>query len=164
MVFRHPFGEWLHRLGRRHLRQSTRVAQLAEDEAWQQATLAPFIDGLQTIQDAVDEEDSEAFFDRSLAWLKDTQVFAANPYLDQQLKDLQPSVRRAYFLALQINKRELDESFGFLRGLLDAVMLRQSDRAAELVEEFILHQRNLVLESLLRVKQIEMAWARRHRR
>ena len=133
-------------------------------ETWQQATLAPFIDGLQTIQDAVDDEDSEAFFDRSLAWLKSTQVFAANPYLDQQLKDLQPSVRRAYFLALQINKRELDESFSFLRGLLDAVMLRQADRAAELVEEFILHQRNLVLESLLRVKQIEMAWARRHRR
>ena len=85
-------------------------------------------------------------------------------FFGQQLKDLQPSVRRAYFLALQINKRELDESFGFLRGLLDAVMLRQADRAAELVEEFILHQRNLVLESLLRVKQIEMAWARRHRR
>ena len=133
-------------------------------ESWQQSTLAPFIDGLQTIQEAVDEEDSEAFFDRSLAWLRDTQVFAANPYLDQQLKDLQPSVRRAYFLALQVNKRELDESFGFLRGLLDAVMLRQADRAAELVEEFILHQRNLVLESILRVKQIEMAWARRHRR
>lgn len=145
-----------------HLQLDLLVRRWAE--AWQQTTLAPFIDGLQTIQDAVDEEDSEAFFERSLAWLKSTQVFAANPYLDQQFGDLQPSVRRAYFLALQINKRELDESFGFLRGLLDAVMLRQSERAAELVEEFILHQRNLVLESLLRVKQIEMAWARRHRR
>ncbi|MDO9621508.1 MAG: GntR family transcriptional regulator, partial [Moraxellaceae bacterium] len=50
------------------------------------------------------------------------------------------------------------------KGVLDAVMLRQGERAAELVEEFCLHQRNLVLESLLRVKQIEMAWARRQRR
>jgi len=67
-------------------------------------------------------------------------------------------------LALQMNKRELEESFSFLRGLLDAVLLRQSERAAEYLEEFVMHQRNLVLESLFRVKQIEMAWARRHRR
>ena len=58
----------------------------------------------------------------------------------------------------------MEEAFGFLKGLLDAIMLRQSDRAVELLEEYLLHQRNLVLESLLRVKQIEMAWARRHRR
>jgi len=48
--------------------------------------------------------------------------------------------------------------------MLDAILLRQAERAEEYLEEFILHQRNLVLESLFRVKQIEMAWARRHRR
>ena len=58
----------------------------------------------------------------------------------------------------------MEESFGYLRGLMDAVLQRQSERAVELVEEYLMHQRNLVLESLLRVKQIEMAWARRHRR
>jgi DNA-binding GntR family transcriptional regulator len=133
-------------------------------EAWQQASLEPFMDGIQQIQAAVVEEDTELFFERSLEWLKSASVFAANPYLDQQLKDMQPSVRRAYYLALQMNKRELEESFSFLRGLLDAVLLRQSERATEYLEEFVMHQRNLVLESLIRVKQIEMAWARRHRR
>lgn len=133
-------------------------------EVWQQASLEPFMDGIQQIQAAVVEEDTELFFERSLEWLKSASVFAANPYLDQQLKDMQPSVRRAYYLALQMNKRELEESFSFLRGLLDAVLLRQSERATEYLEEFVMHQRNLVLESLIRVKQIEMAWARRHRR
>jgi DNA-binding GntR family transcriptional regulator len=133
-------------------------------EVWQQAGLEPFMEGIQTIQEAVVEEDTELFFERSLEWLKSASVFVANPYLDQQLKDMQPSVRRAYYLALQMNKRELEESFSFLRGLLDAVLLRQSERAAEYLEEFVMHQRNLVLESLFRVKQIEMAWARRHRR
>ena len=133
-------------------------------EVWQQAGLEPFMEGIQHIQEAVVEEDTELFFEHSLEWLKSASVFAANPYLDQQLKDMQPSVRRAYYLALQMNKRELEESFSFLRGLLDAVLLRQSERAAEYLEEFVMHQRNLVLESLFRVKQIEMAWARRHRR
>lgn len=133
-------------------------------EVWQQASLEPFMENMQQIQEAVVEEDTELFFERSLQWLKSASVFAANPYLDQQLKDMQPSVRRAYYLALQMNKRELEESFSFLRGLLDAVLLRQSERAAEYLEEFVMHQRNLVLESLFRVKQIEMAWARRHRR
>lgn len=133
-------------------------------EQWQQASLEPFMDGLQNIQEAVDDEDTELYFERSMVWLKSAAEFTANPYLDQQLQDLQPSVRRAYFLALQMNKRELDESFSYLRGLLDAILLRQAERAEECVEEFVLHQRNLVLESLYRVKQIEMAWARRHRR
>lgn len=133
-------------------------------EVWQQANLEPFMENMQQIQEAVVEEDTELFFERSLQWLKSASVFVANPYLDQQLKDMQPSVRRAYYLALQMNKRELEESFSFLRGLLDAVLLRQSERAAEYLEEFVMHQRNLVLESLFRVKQIEMAWARRHRR
>ena len=133
-------------------------------EVWQQANLEPFMENMQQIQEAVVEEDTELFFERSLQWLKSASVFVANPYLDQQLKDMQPSVRRAYYLALQMNKRELEESFSFLRGLLDAVLLRQSERAAEYLEEFVMHQRNLVLESLFRVKPIEMAWARRHRR
>lgn len=133
-------------------------------EHWQQSTLAPLMDGLQLIQEAADDEDTELYFERSMSWLTSASTFAANPYLDQQLQDLQPSVRRAYYLALQINKRELDESFSFLKGMLDAILLRQAERAEEYLEEFILHQRNLVLESLFRVKQIEMAWARRHRR
>ena len=112
----------------------------------------------------VDEQDVGGFYEGSFELLRDGHRFAVNPYLAHSLTDLQPSVRRAYYMALQVNKRELDESCGYLRGTLDAIMLRQPDRAAELIEEFVLHQRNLVLESLLRVKQIEMAWARRHRR
>jgi len=133
-------------------------------DLWRQNDLAPFIDAMSALQTAVDDQDIEAFYEGSFDLLQKAQRFAANPYLDNILADLQPSVRRAFYLALQVNKRELEEAFGFLKGVMDAVMLRQGEKAAELVEEFSLHQRNLVLESLLRVKQIEMAWARRHRR
>ncbi len=133
-------------------------------EVWRQNDLEPFLDELGTLQDAVDNQDIEVFYEGSFELLAKARRFLGNAYLDNTLSDLQPSVRRAYYLALQVNRRELEEAFGFLRGVMDAVMLRQGDKAVELVEEFALHQRNLVLESLLRVKQIEMAWARRHRR
>lgn len=133
-------------------------------ESWRQDELEPFLARLDTLRELVDAQEIEPFYEASFELLRDAQRFAVNPYLADILADLQPSVRRAYYLALQLNKRELEESYGYLRGIMDAVLLRQGARAGELAEEFVLHQRNLVLESLLRVKQIEMAWARRHRR
>ncbi len=133
-------------------------------EVWRQDDLTPFIDGINELQSVVQSRDIEGFYNGSFDILRRAQHFANNPFLDDMLDDLQPSMQRSFYLALQVNRRELDESYAFLKGVLDAVMLRQGDRAAELVEEFCLHQRNLVLESLLRVKQIEMAWARRQRR
>lgn len=138
------------------------VRQTAEN--WRQNQLEPLLEDLTTVQDAVDAQDSEAFYLGCFELLQKAQTFAANPYLDTTLADLQPSIRRAYFLALQLSKREMEESAGLLKGCMDAILLRQGERAAELVEEFALHQRNLIIESLLRVKQIEMAWARRNRR
>lgn len=133
-------------------------------DSWRQDELSPFMARMDELRTLVDEQDIGGFYESSFELLRDGHRFAVNPYLAHTLGDLQPSVRRAYYLALQVSKRELEESYGYLRGAMDAVMLRQPDKAAELVEEFVLHQRNLVLESLLRVKQIEMAWARRHRR
>ncbi|MDZ4296863.1 MAG: FCD domain-containing protein, partial [Moraxellaceae bacterium] len=133
-------------------------------EVWRQEDLAPFMNGVNDLQTAVQSRDIESFYNGSFDILRRAQHFTNNPFLDDMLDDLQPSMQRSFYLALQVNRRELDESYAFLKGVLDAVMLRQGERAAELVEEFCLHQRNLVLESLLRAKQIEMAWARRQRR
>lgn len=138
------------------------VRQTAEN--WRQNQLEPMLEDLSTVQEAVDAQDAEAYYLACFELLQKAQAFAANPYLDNTLADLQPSLRRAYFLALQLSRREMEESFGLIKGCVDAIMLRQGERAAELVEEFALHQRNLIIESLLRVKQIEMAWARRNRR
>lgn len=133
-------------------------------DLWRQQDLDPYLEDLARLRTAVDEQEVEAFHDGSLALMMKARRFAGNLYLDNTLADLHPSLRRACYMALQMSRRELEESWGLLRGLLDAILLRQSDKAVELVEEFLLHQRNLVIESLLRVKQIEMAWARRYRR
>lgn len=129
-----------------------------------QDELSPFMERMDELRGLVDEQDVGGFYEGSFELLRDGHRFTVNPYLAHTLTDLQPSVRRAHYLALQVSKRELEESYGFLRDAMSAVILRQPDKAAERIEEFVLHQRNLVLESLLRIKQIEMAWARRHQR
>ena len=48
--------------------------------------------------------------------------------------------------------------------VIDAILIRKSQQAALFMEDFCRHLRNLVLESLTRMKQIELAWARRSRR
>ena len=48
--------------------------------------------------------------------------------------------------------------------VIDAILIRKSQQATLFMEDFCRHLRNLVLESLTRMKQIELAWARRSRR
>ena len=138
------------------------VRKLAEN--WRQQDMETFVAQLQRLQALVGENDIGAFHEASFELFRMSYRFAANPYVEEILEDLQPAIRRSYFLALHTDRRELEESFSFLKGVVDSVLLRKGDQAAALVEDFCVHQRNRVLDSLTRVKQIEVAWAQRHRR
>lgn len=133
-------------------------------ENWRQQDMEAFVAQLQRLQANVDDHDIEAFHEGTFEFFRMAYRFAANPYIEDVLEDLQPAVRRSYYLALHTDRRELEESFSFLKGVMDSVLLRKGEQAAALVEEFCAHQRNIVLESLMRVKQIEVAWAQRYRR
>lgn len=87
-----------------------------------------------------------------------------NPYLMRYYQELLPSLRRSYFLTLNISRRELQESFDLFKLVTEAILIRKSHQATLFMEDFCRHLRNLVLESLTRMKQIELAWARRSRR
>jgi DNA-binding GntR family transcriptional regulator len=133
-------------------------------ENWRQQDMESFVSQIQRLQGLVDENDIEAFYESTFEFFRMAYRFAANPYVEEVLEDLQPAIRRSYYLALHTDRRELEEAFSFLKGVVDSVLLRKGDQAASLVEDFCVHQRNLVLDSLMRVKQIEVAWAQRHRR
>jgi DNA-binding GntR family transcriptional regulator len=133
-------------------------------ENWRQQDMESFVSQIQRLQSLVDENDIEAFYESTFEFFRMAYRFAANPYVEEVLEDLQPAIRRSYYLALHTDRRELEEAFSFLKGVVDSVLLRKGDQAASLVEDFCVHQRNLVLDSLMRVKQIEVAWAQRHRR
>ena len=107
---------------------------------------------------------TEKFYDFIFQSMARQHEMVGNPYLMRYYQELLPSLRRSYFLTLNISRRELQESFDLFKLVTDAVLIRKSQQATLFMEDFCRHLRNLVLESLTRMKQIELAWARRSRR
>jgi DNA-binding GntR family transcriptional regulator len=131
---------------------------------WRQADVEGFTALLEKMQQMVRDGDIEGFYENSFAFFRLGYRFSMNPYIEEMLEDLQPALQRGYYLALHTNKRELQEAFNFFKGVMESVLLRKGDQAADLIADFCLHLRNLVLDSLARMKQIELAWAARSRR
>ncbi|MFA3147660.1 GntR family transcriptional regulator [Acinetobacter baumannii] len=119
---------------------------------------------LEQLLEHVKAGDIEKFYDAIFQYLAEQQDMVGNPYLMKFYKELLPSLRRSYFLTLNTSKRELQEAFALFKLVTDAILIRKSQQAALFMEDFCRHLRNLVLESLIRMKQIELAWARRSRR
>ncbi|MFV5556588.1 GntR family transcriptional regulator [Acinetobacter baumannii] len=119
---------------------------------------------LEQLLEHVKAGDIEKFYDAIFQYLTEQQDMVGNPYLMKFYKELLPSLRRSYFLTLNTSKRELQEAFALFKLVTDAILIRKSQQAALFMEDFCRHLRNLVLESLTRMKQIELAWARRSRR
>ena len=106
----------------------------------------------------------EKFYDLIFEGLARQHEMVGNAYLMKFYQELLPSIRRSYFLTLNTSRRELQESYDLFKLVTDAVLIRKSQQATLFMEDFCRHLRNLVLESLTRMKQIELAWARRSRR
>lgn len=119
---------------------------------------------LEQLLEHVKAGDIEKFYDAIFQYLAEQQDMVGNPYLMKFYKELLPSLRRSYFLTLNTSKRELQEAFALFKLVTDAILIRKSQQAALFMEDFCRHLSNLVLESLTRMKQIELAWARRSRR
>ncbi|AXY55966.1 GntR family transcriptional regulator [Acinetobacter chinensis] len=119
---------------------------------------------LEQLAEQCRQGNTEKFFDLIFQGLSRQQDMVANPYLMKFYRELLPSVRRSYFLTLNTSRRELQESFDLFKLVTDAILIRKSQQATLFMEDFCRHLRNLVLESLTRMKQIELAWARRSRR
>ncbi|WP_312330953.1 GntR family transcriptional regulator [Acinetobacter variabilis] len=106
----------------------------------------------------------EKFYDLIFQGMAQQEEMVGNLYLMRYYQELLPSLRRSYFLTLNISRRELQESFELFKLVTEAILIRKSHQATLFMEDFCRHLRNLVLESLTRMKQIELAWARRSRR
>jgi DNA-binding GntR family transcriptional regulator len=139
------------------------LARRAAD-SWRQSDVEGFTSLLDHLQGLAREGDIEGFYEGSFAFFRMGYRFALNPYIEETLEDLQPALQRSYYLALHTNKRELQEAHNFFKGIVEAILMRKGDQAALLVDDFACHLRNLVLDSLARMKQIELAWAQRSKR
>lgn len=126
------------------------------------------ISEIRTILDQLVEQSNQGnidkFYDLVFQMFAQQEDLVGNTYLIKFYKELLPSLRRSYFLTLNTSKRELQESLELFKQVIDAILNRKSQQATLFIEDFCRHLCNLVLESLTRMKQIELAWARRSRR
>ena len=133
-------------------------------ETWRQQDAEQMQTVLNQLAEYVRLGDIEQFYDAIFSHLQYQSQRIDNPYLSNIYAELLPSIRRSYFLTLNTSRRELQESYDMFQLVIDAILVRKPPQAALFMEDFCRHLRNLVLESLARMKQIELAWARRSRR
>ena len=133
-------------------------------ETWRNHEAEAIQNMMNHLIEQVKQGNTEKFYDGIFQFLSEQQDMVGNPYLMKFYKELLPSLRRSYFLTLNTSRRELQEALELLKLVIDAILIRKSQQATLFMEDFCRHLRNLVLESLTRMKQIELAWARRSRR
>ncbi|NNM51331.1 MAG: GntR family transcriptional regulator [Pseudomonadales bacterium] len=133
-------------------------------ENWRVSDLEAYVAQLRRIKARALEQDVELFSDEVFEFFRVGYRFAQNPYVEDMLEDLEHAVKRTTYLALHSVKQSLNDLVNGLQRVLDAIEQRDPDLAVQRVEELGRDQRDLVLEALLRLKQVELAWAQRHRR
>ncbi|TXJ07032.1 MAG: GntR family transcriptional regulator [Acinetobacter sp.] len=133
-------------------------------EIWRQQDAEQMQKLLESLEKNVQAGDIEHFYDAIFDFLTLQSQRIENPYLSNMYQVLLPSIRRGYFLTLNTSRRELQEALDLFRLVIDAILVRKPHQAALFMDDFCRYLRNLVLESLARMKQIELAWARRSRR
>lgn len=111
----------------------------------------------------VKQMQSEQFYDLWFYFLLNHVAQFHNLYFAQFFQDLFPALRRCYFLILNTSRRDLEETFNRIKWMIDAILTQNLQQATLFMHDFCRHLRGLVLDSLTRMKQIELAWARRSR-
>ncbi len=94
-------------------------------ERWTtEADLAPFMQIQQRLQASFEQQDVNAFVEESFNVMRAAYPFANNPYLEETVENLQPSMSRSYFIALEQRKADMGDYLALFDELLGAVVAR----------------------------------------
>ncbi|MCG8670954.1 MAG: GntR family transcriptional regulator [Pseudomonadales bacterium] len=116
--------------------------------AWQEQDLAPFMELIQDMQKMVEREEYLEFLDATFNFARMGYQFADNTYLEDMLNDLQPSIRRTYYVAIKMQKDEMERSLSFFQNLMERLIARDAEGAVSALEKFGEHQCQTVLTYL----------------
>ncbi|MBC3420278.1 MULTISPECIES: GntR family transcriptional regulator [unclassified Pseudomonas] len=120
-------------------------------QQWRSETdLLPFLEIQQRLHEARSNLDIKAFVAESFAVMRAAFPFAANPYLQETVENLQPAMSRAYYLALDQRQASMDDYLDLFARLLEAVLLRDLPRIREVLIAYCQRSCELVLAALVR--------------
>lgn len=122
---------------------------IAVASRWQvQEDLVPFLDIQRRLQASYENQDVKAFVEESFNVMRATYPFADNPYLQETVENLQPSMSRSYFLALDERKAEMSDYLALFDQLLEAVLARDPARIRTVLVNYGQRSCQLVLAAL----------------
>lgn len=122
---------------------------LAVSERWQEQTdLQPFLAIQQRLQASHDRQDVQGFVEDSFSVMRAAFPFADNPYLQETIENLQPSMSRNYYLALEQRKAEMGDFLELFAQLLHAVIDRDQSRIRTVLTTYGQRNCQLVLAAL----------------
>ena len=113
-----------------------------------QADLQPFLLIQQRLQASHDRQDVQAFVEDSYSVMRAALPFADNPYLQETIENLQPSMSRNYYLALEQRKAEMGDFLELFAQLLHAVVERDPLRIRTVLTTYGQRNCQLVLAAL----------------
>ncbi|MFS2161510.1 GntR family transcriptional regulator [Pseudomonas sp. Pseusp122] len=122
---------------------------IAVSKGWKaQADLGAFLQIQQRLIASYERGDVQAFVEDSFNVMRAAFPFADNPYLQETVENLQPSMSRNYFLALEQRKAEMSDYLTLFAQLLEAVIARDEPRIRKVLRDYGERSCKLILSAL----------------
>ena len=112
------------------------------------ADLGPFLQIQQRLAASYERQDISTFVEDSFNVMRAAYPFADNPYLQETVENLHPSMSRAYYLALDQRKTEMSEFLALFAQLLEAVLARDLAQIRVVLSSYAQRSCALVLSAL----------------
>jgi DNA-binding GntR family transcriptional regulator len=122
---------------------------LAVARSWKdEIELAPFLQIQQRLIASCEGQDVKTFVEDSFNVMRATYPFANNPYLEETVENLQPSMSRFYYLALEQRQAEMSEYLTLFGQLLEAVLARDLERVRVVLTRYAERSCQSILSAL----------------
>ncbi|MDE1194068.1 GntR family transcriptional regulator [Pseudomonas sp. Bc-h] len=122
---------------------------LAVAKSWkEELDLAPFLQIQQRLITSCERADVKSFVEDSFNVMRAAYPFANNPYLEETVENLQPSMSRFYYLALEQRQAEMSEYLTLFGQLLEAVVARDLARIRDVLTSYAERSCQSILSAL----------------
>lgn len=122
---------------------------LAVAKSWQETLdLAPFLQIQQRLIASCERNDVKSFVEDSFNVMRAAYPFANNPYLEETVENLQPSMSRFYYLALEQRQAQMSEYLTLFGQLLEAVVARDLVRIRAVLTRYAERSCQTILSAL----------------
>lgn len=115
---------------------------------WQDADSAEFMNLIESMKQFIEAGQVLEFHEATFQFATMTYRLCDNPFIPEVLDNLFPTIKRAYYLALNLETDEMVRSHSFLTGILENLIGRDVASAHEGIRKFGEYQCALVLRML----------------